>query len=56
MNIFTIKNPSSKVSSEFSRIKSSKTREDKLINLGNKICLVSKQNEELADQISKSAK
>ena len=56
MNISTIKNLSSKISSEFSRMKSTKSLEDKLMNLGNMISLVSKQNEELADQISKSAK
>ena len=56
MNISTIKNLSSKIFSEFSRMKSSKSFEDKLMNLGNMISLVSKQNEELADQISKSIK
>ena len=56
MNISTIKNLSSKISSEFSRMKSTKSLEDKLMNLGNMISLVSKQNEGLADQISKSAK
>jgi hypothetical protein len=56
MNISTIKNLSSKISSEFSRMKSIKSPEDKLMNLGNMISLVSKQDEELADQISKSTK
>ena len=56
MNISTIKNLSSKISSEFSRMKSSKSLEDKLMNLGNMISLLSKQNEELAEQISKSTK
>lgn len=56
MNISTIKNLSSKISSEFSRMKSTKSLEDKLMNLGNMISLVSKQNEELADQISKLTK
>jgi len=53
MNISTIKNLSSKISSEFSRMKSSKSLEDKLMNLGNMISLLSKQNEELADQMNK---
>ena len=56
MNISTIKNLSSKISSEFSRMKSSKSLEDKLVNLGNMISLLSKQNEELADQMNKSLK
>ena len=56
MNISTIKNLSSKISSEFSRMKSSKSLEDKVMNLGNMISLMSKQNEELAEQISKSSK
>ena len=56
MNVSTIKNLSSKISSEFSRMKSSKSLEDKLLNLGNMICLLSKQNEELADQMNKSIK
>jgi len=56
MNISTIKNLTSKISSEFSRMKSSKYLEDKVINLGNMISLMSKQNEELAEQISKSTK
>ena len=56
MNISTIKNLSSKISSEFSRMKSSKSLEDKLLNLGNMISLLSKQNEELADQMNKSLK
>ena len=56
MNISTIKNLSSKISSEFSRMKSSKSLEDKLMNLGNMISLLSKQNEELADQMNKSLK
>ena len=56
MSISTIKNLSSKISSEFSKMKSSKSLEDKLSILGNMISLVSKQNEELADQISKSTK
>ena len=56
MNIFTIKILSSKISSEFSRMKSSKSLEDKLMNLGNMISLLSKQNEELADQMNKSLK
>ena len=56
MNISTIKNLTSKISSEFSRMKSSKSLEDKVINLGNMISLMSKQNEELAEQISKSSK
>ena len=53
MNISTIKNLSSKISSEFSRMKPSKSLEDKLLNLGNMISLLSKQNEELADQMNK---
>ena len=56
MSISTIKNLSSKISSEFSKMKSSKSLEDKLSILGNMISLVSKQNEELADQINKSTK
>jgi len=56
MNISTIKNLTSKISSEFSRMKSSKSLEDKIMNLGNMISLMSKQNEELAEQISKSSK
>ena len=56
MNISTIKNLTSKISSEISRMKSSKSLEDKVINLGNMISLMSKQNEELAEQISKSTK
>ena len=56
MNISTIKNLPSKISSEFSGMKSSKSLEDKLINLGNMISLLSKQNEELADQMNKSLK
>ena len=56
MNISTIKNLSSKVSSEFSKLKSSKSLEGKLLNLGNMISLLSKQNEELADQMNKSLK
>ena len=56
MNISTIKNLSSKISSEFSRMKSSKSLEGKLMNLGNMISLLSKQNEELADQMNKSLK
>ena len=56
MNISKIKNLSSKISSEFSRMKSSKSLEDKVMNLGNMISLMSKQNEELAEQISKSTK
>ena len=56
MNISTIKNLSSKISSEFSRMKSSKSLEDKVMILGNMISLMSKQNEELAEQISKSSK
>ena len=56
MNISTIKNLTSKISSEFSRMKSSKSLEDKVMNLGNMISLVSKQNEELADQLNKSIK
>ena len=56
MNISTIKNLTSKISSEFSRMKSSKSLEDKVMNLGNMISLMSKQNEELAEQISKSKK
>ena len=56
MSISTIKNLSSKISSEFSRMKSSKSLEDKLMNLGNMISLVSKQNEELADQLNKTLK
>ena len=56
MNISTIKNLTSKISSEFSRMKSSKSLEDKVMNLGNMIYLMSKQNEELAEQISKSTK
>ena len=56
MNISTIKNLSSKISSEFSRMKSSKSLEDKLMNLGNMISLMSKQNEEMANQMNKSIK
>ena len=56
MSISTIKNLSSKISSEFSKMKSSKSLEDKVMNLGNMISLMSKQNEELAEQISKSSK
>ena len=56
MNISTIKNLTSKISGEFSRMKSSKSLEDKVMNLGNMISLMSKQNEELAEQISKSTK
>ena len=56
MNISTIKTLSSKISSEFSRMKSSKSLEDKLMDLGHMIALLSKQNEELADQINKSLK
>ena len=56
MNISTIKNLSTKISSEFSRMKSTKSLEDKLMNLGNMISLVSKQNEELADQLNKTLK
>jgi len=56
MNISTIKNLSSKISSEFSRMKTTKSLEDKVMNLGNMISLVSKQNEELADQLNKSIK
>ena len=56
MNISTVKNLTSKISSEFSRMKSSKSLEDKVMNLGNMISLMSKQNEELAEQISKSSK
>ena len=39
MSISTIKNLSSKISSEFSRMKSSKSLEDKVMNLGNMISL-----------------
>ena len=56
MSISTIKNLSSKISGECSKLKSSKSLEDKLSILGNMISLVSKQNEELVDQISKSTK
>ena len=56
MNISTIKNLTSKISSEFSRMKSSKSLEDKVMNLGNMISLLSKQNEELADQLNKTLK
>ena len=56
MNISAIKKLTSKISSEFSRMKSSKSLEDKVMNLGNMISLMSKQNEELAEQISKSSK
>jgi len=56
MNISTIKNLTSKISSEFSRMKSSKSLEDKVMNLGNMISLVSKQNEEMANQMNKSIK
>ena len=49
MSISTIKNLSSKISSEFSKMKSSKSLEDKLSILGDMISLVSKQYEELAD-------
>ena len=56
MNISTIKNLLSSISSEFSRMKSTKSLEDKLMNLGNMISLVSKQNEELADQLNKTLK
>ena len=53
MIISTIKNLSSKISSEFSKMKSSKSLEDKLSILGNMISLVSKQNEEIANQLNK---
>jgi len=56
MNISTIKNLTSKISSEFSRMKSSKSLEDKVMNLGNMISLMSKQNEEMANQMNKSIK
>ena len=56
MNISTIKTLSLKITNEFSRMKSSKSLEDKLMNLGNMISLLSKQNEELADQMNKSLK
>ena len=56
MNISTIKNLTSKISSEFSRMKSSKSLEDKVMNLGNMISLMSKQDEELADQLNKTLK
>jgi len=56
MNISTIKNLTSKISSEFSRMKSSKSLEDKVMNLGNMISLVSKQNQEMANQMNKSIK
>jgi len=56
MNISTIKNLTSKISSEFSRLKSSKSLEDKVMNLGNMISLMSKQNEEMANQMNKSIK
>ena len=56
MNVSTIENLTSKISSEFSRMKSSKSLESKLSILGNMISLVSKQNEEFADRISKSTK
>ena len=53
MSISTIKNLSSKISGEFSKIKSSRSLEDKLSILGNMISLVSKQNEEIANQLNK---
>ena len=53
MSISTIKNLSSKISSELSKMKSSKSLEDKLSILGNMISLVSKQNEEIANQLNK---
>ena len=53
MIISTIKNLSSKISGEFSKIKSSRSLEDKLSILGNMISLVSKQNEEIANQLNK---
>ena len=56
MNISTIKNLTSKISSEFSRMKSSKSLEDKVMNLGNMISLMSKQNEEMPNQMNKSIK
>ena len=56
MNISTIKNLTSKISSEFSRMKTSKSLEDKVMILGKIISLMSNQNEELAEQISKSSK
>ena len=56
MSISTIKNLSSKISSEFSKMKSSKSLEDKLSILGNMISLVSKQNEEIANQTNKGIK
>ena len=56
MSISTIKNLSSKISSEFSKMKSSKSLEDKLSILGNMISLVSKQNEEIANQMNKTLK
>ena len=56
MSISTIKNLSTKISSEFSKMKSSKSLEDKLSILGNMISLVSKQNEEIANQMNKTLK
>ena len=56
MNISKIKNLTSNISSELYGMKSSKSLEDKVMNLGNMISLLSKQNEELAEQISKSTK
>ena len=53
MSISTVKNLSSKISGEFSKMKSSKSLEDKLLILGNMISLVSKQNEETANQLNK---
>ena len=37
-------------------MKSSKSLEDKVMNLGNMISLMSKQNEEMANQMNKSIK
>ena len=54
MNISTINNLTSKISSDFSGMKSSKSLEDKVMNLGNMISLMSKQNEEMANQINLS--
>ena len=56
MSISTTKNLSSKINNEFTKMKSSKSLEDKLSILGNMISLVSKQNEELADQLNKTLK
>ena len=56
MNISTIKNLTSNISSELYGMKSSKSLEDKVMNLGNMISLMFKQNEKMANQMNKSIK